>query len=131
MAKAPHDLHMVCPTPARLPKSQALGYHFTDVDSAHLILHGQGIRASTQGQLGGGVSVCLTSPVDLGWTRFGGEAFAKRVGEALWGSKWREVMPGAAPAGGFDETSLRRELVRAIYEDHAPEKLGDVDALLA
>ena len=63
----------------RLPKSQALGYHFTDVDSARLILHGQGIRASTVGQLGGGVSVCLTSPVALGWEKFSGAGFAKRV----------------------------------------------------
>eukprot|EP01043_Picozoa_sp_COSAG02_P062389 COSAG02_NODE_8596_length_2510_cov_2.997097_1_plen_805_part_10 len=117
----------------QLPKSQALGYHFTNIDSARLILHSQGIRASTAGQLGGGVSVCLTSPVDLGWTKFGGATLAKRVGQALWGSKWREVMPGAAPEGGFDasaQTAQRRELVRAIYVDHAPEKLDDVEDLL-
>eukprot|EP01046_Picozoa_sp_COSAG06_P015371 COSAG06_NODE_982_length_11218_cov_22.274845_1_plen_1477_part_00 len=114
----------------RLPKSQALGYHFTDIDSARLILHGQGIRASTVGQLGGGVSVCLTSPVELGWTKFSGGRFAKRVGEALWGSLWRQIMSGTAPEGGFDATSLRKELVRAIYEDHAPEKLSSVDGLL-
>eukprot|EP01046_Picozoa_sp_COSAG06_P027300 COSAG06_NODE_2402_length_6947_cov_4.005111_5_plen_1113_part_00 len=115
----------------RLPKSQALGYHFTDIDSARMILHSQGIRASTVGQLGGGVSICLTSPVALGWTKFGGKSFAKRTGEALWGSKWREVMSGPAPAGGFNETALRKELVRAIYEDHAPEKLDDVSELLS
>jgi hypothetical protein len=40
-------------------------------------------------------------------------------------------MPGPAPEGGFDSTSLRKELVKAIYEDHNPEKLGDVDGLLA
>eukprot|EP01043_Picozoa_sp_COSAG02_P035269 COSAG02_NODE_2514_length_8624_cov_12.683050_3_plen_1168_part_01 len=117
----------------RLPKSQALGYHFTDIDSAHSILHSQGIRASTVGQLAGGVSVCVTSPIDLGWTKLGGAAFAKRVGQALWGSLWRQLMPGAAPEGGFDhsaQTALRRELVRAIYVEHAPEKLDDVDGML-
>jgi hypothetical protein len=36
-----------------LPKSHSLGYHFTDVDSARLILGSLGIRASTVGQLGG------------------------------------------------------------------------------
>jgi hypothetical protein len=47
----------------RLPKSQALGYHFTDIDSARLILHSQGIRAST-------VSILPFSPAArcLFWT---------------------------------------------------------------
>eukprot|EP01043_Picozoa_sp_COSAG02_P050298 COSAG02_NODE_5155_length_4583_cov_2.407449_2_plen_1311_part_00 len=115
----------------RLPKSQALGYHFTDVDSARTILHSQGIRASTVGQLGGGVSVCLTSPVGLGWTKFGGRSFAQRVGEALWGSLWRQIMPGPAPERGFNDTALCKELVRAIYEDHNPDKLDDVAGLLS
>lgn len=53
-----------------LPKSEALGYHFTDLNSARLILQGKGIRASTAGQLGGGVSVCVKSPVELGWDAY-------------------------------------------------------------
>ena len=58
---------------ARLPKSHALGYHFTDLDSVNLILGKDsiGLRASTVGQLGGGVSINLTSPVDLGWAEYG------------------------------------------------------------
>eukprot|EP01046_Picozoa_sp_COSAG06_P015391 COSAG06_NODE_984_length_11197_cov_75.225806_7_plen_1198_part_00 len=42
-----------------LPKSHALGFHFTDLDSARLILSSTGIRASKQGQLGGGVYPCV------------------------------------------------------------------------
>ena len=115
----------------RLPKSQDLGFHFTDVDSARLILQNAGIRASTVGQLGGGVSVCLISPVELGWAKFGGAEFAKRVGKNLWGSKWREVMPGPAPKSvASTHTALCKELVRNIYQDQAPEKLENVDPLL-
>lgn len=116
----------------KLPKSQNLGFHFTDVDSARLILQNTGIRASTVGQLGGGVSVCLMSPVKLGWAKFGGAEFAKRVGTELWGSKWREVMPGSAPksVASTQRAALCKELVRNIYQDQAPEKLENVDALL-
>ena len=38
---------------AQLPKSQSFGLHFTDLDSARLILTSLGIRASTVGQLNG------------------------------------------------------------------------------
>jgi hypothetical protein len=82
-----------------LPTSKQLGYHFTDLDSARLILTSLGIRASTVGQLGGGVSICLASPERLGWERLGGEGFAKACGKELWGSKWHEVMPGPTPQG--------------------------------
>ena len=80
---------------AQLPKSQALGLHFTDLDSAHLILSSIGIRASTVGQLSGGVSICLASMRDLGW----GSQFEILVGEALWGSKSHEVLSGPPPPG--------------------------------
>lgn len=79
---------------AQLPKSHALGYHFTDLDSVKLVLGSIGIRASTVGQLGGGVSICLTSPVELGWCEYAGGSFTEAVGAALWGSKWYEVMAG-------------------------------------
>lgn len=84
----------------RLPRSQSLGVHFTDLDSARLILQDSlGIRASKVGQLSGGVSVCLASLTDLGWSRYAGEDFAKRIGLELWASKWHEVMPGDRPDG--------------------------------
>ena len=99
----------------------ALQLHFTDIKSCRLILNGMGIRASTAGQLGGGVSVCLRSLIGLGW----GDSlnFARTIGKALWGryvpasivhvavaaslsiilcSKWYEVMPGK-----WDETQAR------------------------
>ena len=86
----------------QLPKSEAIAYHFTDLDAARVILdQSQGLRASTVGQLGGGVSVCLASPTVLGWDKHGGESmtFCQRVGDELWGSKAHEVLPGVPPAG--------------------------------
>eukprot|EP01043_Picozoa_sp_COSAG02_P052433 COSAG02_NODE_5647_length_4153_cov_5.533300_1_plen_1278_part_10 len=86
----------------QLPKSETIAYHFTDLDAARVILdQSQGLRASTVGQLGGGVSVCLASPTVLGWDKHGGErmAFCQRVGDELWGSKAHEVLPGVPPAG--------------------------------
>eukprot|EP01043_Picozoa_sp_COSAG02_P028780 COSAG02_NODE_1761_length_11029_cov_46.691034_2_plen_1633_part_00 len=81
----------------RLPKSERLGYHFTDLDAARVIMEqSNGLRASSVGQLGGGVSICLASPIELGWEAHGnaGPSFTKKVGDELWGSKWYEVMPG-------------------------------------
>ena len=52
--------------------------------SAQLILNSMGIRASTVGQLGGGVSVCLRSLVDFDWGQ-DWEKFCETVGIALWG----------------------------------------------
>eukprot|EP01043_Picozoa_sp_COSAG02_P067050 COSAG02_NODE_10637_length_1893_cov_7.555741_2_plen_579_part_01 len=81
----------------RLPKSERLGFHFTDLDAARVIMEqSNGLRASSVGQLGGGVSICLASPVELGWEAHGnaGPSFTKQVGDELWGSKWYEVMPG-------------------------------------
>eukprot|EP01045_Picozoa_sp_COSAG04_P022422 COSAG04_NODE_2533_length_3968_cov_2.130783_1_plen_286_part_10 len=86
----------------QLPKSDALGYHFTDLDAARVILdESQGLRASSVGQLGGGVSICLASLTDMGWSKHGERSheFSQRVGDELWGSKAYEVLPGSPPAG--------------------------------
>ncbi len=80
-----------------LPASQQLGFHYTTLDNARQALEGLGVKASSEGQLGGGVSVCLATPVDFGWDKFGSYDFAKACGEELWGSKWYEVMPKPAP----------------------------------
>ena len=69
-------------------------YHYTDLDSAKLVVDSFGLRASNVGQLGGGVSICLTSPVEMGWCKYGEGSFFEALGKALWGSKWYEVMPG-------------------------------------
>jgi len=93
----------------RLPKSEAIAYHFTDLDAARVILdQSQGLRASSVGQLGGGVSVCLASPNVLGWDKHGGEGitFCQRIGDELWGSKAHEVLPGMPPAGAHADYGL-------------------------
>ena len=96
-----------------LSKEFQLVYHFTDQESAQWILRGcpvgkeptgegpalggTGIRASTVGQLGGGVSFCLTSPVEMGWEPDLGGEFRRNLGDQLWGQKYYEVMAGEAP----------------------------------
>ena len=78
----------------QVEKGSDIALHFTDMQSCRLILNSMGIRASTVGQLGGGVSVCLRSIIGFDW---GNEWYkvAMAIGKALWGSKWYEVMPGA------------------------------------
>eukprot|EP01047_Picozoa_sp_COSAG01_P008155 COSAG01_NODE_317_length_18969_cov_378.101219_17_plen_1851_part_00 len=78
----------------QMTKTRVVALHFTDMDSGRLITHSLGIRASTVGQLGGGVSVCLKTLTDFGWKDGkDGVSFAKAIGLALWGSKWHEVLP--------------------------------------
>ena len=77
-----------------------LQLHFTDLACCRVILHGLGLRVSTVGQLGGGVSVCLSSLVGFDWGQgmhvcaracmdtvmhAGWEDFCLIVGKALWG----------------------------------------------
>jgi hypothetical protein len=72
----------------QLPKSSRLGFHFTDLDAGRVIMEQSiGLRASSVGQLGGGVSICLASLIDLGWEKHGnaGVSFTKKIGEELWG----------------------------------------------
>eukprot|EP01047_Picozoa_sp_COSAG01_P084240 COSAG01_NODE_17997_length_1107_cov_1.579365_1_plen_368_part_11 len=70
----------------QMTKTRVVALHFTDMDCGRLITHSLGIRASTMGQLGGGVSVCLKTLTDFGWTDGkDGVSFAKAIGLALWG----------------------------------------------
>jgi hypothetical protein len=71
----------------RLNKAEEFAIHFTSKESARLILHGYGIRASTEGQLAGGVSVCVSSLKELGWKAGRPKVFRENTGRALWGSK--------------------------------------------
>ena len=68
---------------------EALACHFTSNASAHLILSDKshGLRASTVGQLDGGVSLCLLLPHDMGWKPYGRGAFRLTTGRYLWGEK--------------------------------------------
>ena len=106
----------------QLPKSHALGYHFTNLDSVKLVLDSIGIRASNVGQLGGGVSICLTSPVELGWNGFADASFTKVVGKALWGSKWYEVMAGNAPVDLRQQIRDTAEVVRSVQDKFTAAK---------
>eukprot|EP01046_Picozoa_sp_COSAG06_P007748 COSAG06_NODE_383_length_16525_cov_86.720017_14_plen_534_part_00 len=78
----------------RLTKSEELVFHFTSKESAYQILQGHGIRASQEGQLGGGVSVCVWSFRALGWDKFRPLEFRQRVAAALWGKKADDLMFG-------------------------------------
>lgn len=87
----------------RLTKTESFAFHFTSKESARMILHGYGIRASTTGQLAGGVSVCVASLEELDWEPFRPLSFRHAVARALWGTKWKELMPGGPFA---DKVSL-------------------------
>jgi hypothetical protein len=51
----------------QVEKGSDIALHFTDIRSCQLILNSMGIRASTIGQLGGGVSVCLRTIAGFDW----------------------------------------------------------------
>ena len=108
---------------ATLPKSDSLGWHFTDLDACQLILNGsKGIRASSVGQLGGGVSICLASLTDFGWDKHGGAPFAKKVGEELWGSKWHEVMPDPKPPDGHQDWGKYFNKLECVFVVRIPSE---------
>eukprot|EP01047_Picozoa_sp_COSAG01_P022312 COSAG01_NODE_1320_length_10740_cov_34.039094_2_plen_1697_part_00 len=79
----------------KLPKQFSLCYHFTTLTNARrALLQSSGLRASSAGQLGGGVSVSVSSHVEMGWQQYQEGQFKENVGHALWGDKYREVMTG-------------------------------------
>ena len=79
----------------RLNGDESLAFHYTSGTSVELILDGHGLRASSVGQLGGGLSVCTADPVQLGWVQFGmgrhacGTDICAQVGmsPSLWARK--------------------------------------------
>ena len=75
---------------------EELACHFTTLESAKFILAkgSHGLRASKGGQAGGGLSICVKMPHELGWDRRRGGNFLKNVGKELWGEKAAQ-----APAG--------------------------------
>jgi hypothetical protein len=87
---------------SRLHRSQEFALHFTSKESARLILHSRGIRASTEGQLAGGVSICMASLDELEWKADRPLSFREATGRALWGSKYQEVLPGGAHEDKLD-----------------------------
>eukprot|EP01043_Picozoa_sp_COSAG02_P018213 COSAG02_NODE_844_length_16583_cov_116.650267_9_plen_607_part_00 len=59
------------------------------------------------------MSICLATPVQLGWQRLGGAGFQKGCGDELWGSKWYEVMSGSPPADL--ESQISRNQVKGTW----------------
>ena len=73
----------------------------------------RGIRASTAGQHGGGLSVCLTPPHNLSWEPYCGGDFRATVGKALWGEKWQRVLEGGTDADKIEEQAAVDQIVHA------------------
>ena len=87
-----------------IQKDEVLVWHFTSRESAELIINpwSHGLRASAGGQLGGGLSVCITPPDELGWDKYMQGPFRENVGKALWGEKWESVLEGGSDADKLD-----------------------------
>jgi hypothetical protein len=79
-----------------ITQGESLVFHYTSRDSAALILSRKspGLRASKEGQLGGGLSVCVTPPHELGWEQWGDGQWRATLGRALWGEKWENILVG-------------------------------------
>ena len=77
-------------------EGERLACHFTG-DASALLIFGDsspGLRASTAGQLEGGVSLCLRLPHEMGWEPYARGGFRNIVGQKLWGEKAADVLPG-------------------------------------
>ena len=117
-------------------QGERLVYHFTSKKTAGFILEGQGLRASTVGQLGGGLSVCKASPHEMGWEQYGGPTWREGVGKKLWGEKWENVLMGhedadklevvivaKIPAKIFNDTSCARTVCSSAHAFHFCHRL--------
>jgi hypothetical protein len=79
---------------AELGFEERIFLHFTSVDYAMKILQNHGIRASHNGQAGGGVSLSRIQMHELGWEQFGAGMWNSRVSVEVWAETWQEKMPG-------------------------------------
>ena len=91
-----------------ITRSETLVAHLTSLESTKLILADAsvGLRASTGGQAGGGISVIFNDTEDgplaeLKWDKWQGGEFRATTGRQLWGEKWESVL-----VGGSDEDKL-------------------------
>ena len=92
-----------------IKRSETLVAHFTSLDAAKLILgeFSLGLRASTMGQAGGGISVVFSDSQDgplaeLNWDKWQGGEFRATTGKQLWGEKWESVRVGGSDEGKLD-----------------------------
>ena len=97
---------------------EVIAGHFSSNGSAHLIVSekSHGLRASTVGQLNGGVSLCKGRPHEMHWEQYARGGFRDAVGQALWGEKKADVL-----LGGVDEDKLDLlfvvKLKKAFFDD--------------
>ena len=79
---------------------ERLAYHFTSKETAACIMSDVsfGLRASKEGQKGGGLFMCKKPPHEMGWDKYGGPAWREGVGKKLWDTKWEEVLLGGQHA---------------------------------
>ena len=109
---------------------EALACHFTSNVSAHLILSDKshGLRASTVGQLGGGVSLCLPLPPAMHWAPKGRDAFRPTVGRALWGEKAADVRLGGPDDDKLDVLLIVK--VKKAYLEDEERRVPGRDAIV-
>eukprot|EP01045_Picozoa_sp_COSAG04_P050768 COSAG04_NODE_20742_length_387_cov_0.895833_1_plen_100_part_01 len=83
---------------------EQLVYHYTDIESAKLIIGvgSPGFRASKVGQGGGGFYVVTDGPHEMGWDQHQGGEFRATVGRELWGEKAADVAANGKDAHKLD-----------------------------
>ena len=101
-----------------IKNKERLAYHFTSESTAALIMSdgSYGLRASKEGQLGGGLYVCKTPPHEMGWDSYGGPSWRKGVGEKIWGTKWEEVLLGRPHADKLEAVIIVK-ISYQVFED--------------
>ena len=103
---------------------EVIAGHFSSNDSAHLIVSekSHGLRASTVGQLNGGLSLCKRRPHEMHWEQYARGGFRDAVGQALWGEKKGDVLLGGVDADKLDLFFVVK-LKKAYFDD--PERQVD------
>ena len=96
-------------------EGERLACHFTGDASALLIFSdsSHGLRASTAGQLEGGVSLCRLLPHEMGWEPYARGGFRNVVGQKLWGEKAADVLPA-----GPDVDKINLLIVVKVQQAH-------------
>lgn len=105
-----------------IKKKERLAYHFTSKATAAIIMSegSFGLRASTEGQKGGGLFVCKTPPHEMGWDMYGGHAWREGVGKKLWATKWREVLLDGPHADKLEAVIIIKIWNKAFDDDTSP-----------
>ena len=103
-------------------KNERLGYHFTTITNATIIMSDGsfGLRASKEGQKGGGLFVCKVPPHEMGWDSYGGRAWREGVGKELWGKKWHEVLLGGLHANKLEVVIIVKIRAKVFNDEKSP-----------